>query len=36
MTWPTAIVLTIFTLSTMARLDRLEAAANLIPGRTNR
>lgn len=33
MSWSTAVVLIIVMITTMNRLDRLEAAANLIPGR---
>lgn len=35
MTWSTAVILSVFMLSTLARLDRLEHAANLTPGKEN-
>lgn len=33
MTWPTAIVSIFLLFSTLARLDRLERAAYLVPGK---
>lgn len=36
MTWGTAVTLIIFMITTFNRLNRLEAAANLIPGRWTR